>query len=237
MKKGMTEFQKGYKAGRLDEMLFDVVMRNEDGCEADIKQLLNSGANVNAVGLAGEPVIVGAVAADNAEVVELLINSGANIKGTNGWNLVYKAAEYKSGDALGVLLKHDVDVDIRNDKGTTPLMVVAGSIYADSDRILTLTKKGADVNAKDKDGYTPLMYACTVGKADVAEFLIEHGADVNAVDNKGGTALGLALRLKDGEDRDSYAFKDYEQTIQILRKHGAKGKENDMDNDGPEPGV
>ncbi|WP_375603618.1 ankyrin repeat domain-containing protein [Wolbachia endosymbiont of Anurida maritima] len=75
------------------------------------------------------------------------------------------------------------DVNVKNDKGNTPLhlAVEEGNLEA----VKHLIEKGADLNAPDKHGWTPLYYAVYSGNIDVVRFLIDQGADYNITDNEG----------------------------------------------------
>ncbi len=119
-----------------------------------------------------------------------------------------------------LLLAHIEDVNMRGEKGITPLMVA--SINKNSDIIKLLLAKGADVNIKDSSGLTALNYIIenepeanaielsgnaairqmslnleTVKKAEESfRLLIESGADVNALDKR----VALFFALKTGFD-------------------------------------
>ncbi|GFR24743.1 hypothetical protein TNCT_330431 [Trichonephila clavata] len=75
------------------------------------------------------------------------------------------------------------DVNVKNDKGNTPLhlAVEEGNLEA----VKHLIEKGADLNVPDKHGWTPLYYAVYSGNINVVRFLIDQGADYNITDNEG----------------------------------------------------
>ncbi|MGL5028760.1 MAG: ankyrin repeat domain-containing protein [Wolbachia pipientis] len=105
------------------------------------------------------------------------------------------------------------DVNVKNDKGNTPLhlAVEEGNLEAVKHLIekgadinaigqhsmciaakkgnLYLTAyiliEGADLNAQDECSWTPLYYAVYSGNIDVVRFLIDQGADYNITDNEG----------------------------------------------------
>ncbi len=85
------------------------------------------------------------------------------------------------------LLEKGADVEVKDEKGWTPLMWACAKGHADVARLMI--ENGADIEAKSEDGSTALMFACWKGHADVARLMIEKGADVKAKGVKGVTAL------------------------------------------------
>ncbi|WP_341811598.1 ankyrin repeat domain-containing protein [Wolbachia endosymbiont (group A) of Oxytorus armatus] len=108
------------------------------------------------------------------------------------------------------LLREGADVNVKNDKGETPLHFAAEMGHAEI--VKDLLDKGANVNAVDKDGKTPfklaaneeiqtllentakLLEAAKSGNVDAVTRLISTGASVNATDQDGKTPLHLAAR-------------------------------------------
>ena len=90
------------------------------------------------------------------------------------------------------LVNEGVDVNIKDNNGLTPLMMVIGA--EDMELIKLLISKGADVNAQDDYGTTALMKLAK-RKDDVAlaELLISHGANVDIKDEEDRTALMIAV--------------------------------------------
>ena len=99
----------------------------------------------------------------------------------------YKAIRNDEVATLKTLAK-DPGTDVRDKRGTTPLMLAAafGSIEA----MKVLLDAGADVNAKNSFDATALMWCAT----DLAKvrLLVGKGADVNAKSKQGRTALLIA---------------------------------------------
>jgi ankyrin repeat protein len=118
---------------------------------------------------------------------------------------IHEAAKY--GDLAGVQAELDkgVDVDLKDERGRTPLhhaadvsdiawLIEKGILEEKTKVAELLIAKGADVTVKDSTGDTPLhetMIHGTFNKG-VAELLIANGADVNAKNDTGFTLLHSA---------------------------------------------
>lgn len=89
-------------------------------------------------------------------------------------------ATYIENEDLGGLKNfldsRQLQVDDRDENGTTTLMIAAGKgliLF-----VRELLAHGADVNAQDLDNWTALLCATKAGHFDVVEFLVENGADI-----------------------------------------------------------
>ena len=108
---------------------------------------------------------------------------------------------------IELFLKAGMDVNVRGEKGYTPLMWASAS--HDTEIVVFFIEKGADVHAENDDGYTALMFAASNGNTPMVELLIEKGADINAQNQKGETALMLA------------SLNDKIEVVQTLLEQGA----------------
>ena len=98
-----------------------------------------------------------------------------------------KSAEKGDSSAVLVFLSSGVDIDTRDERGWTPLMI---STFNGREEVATLLiQNGADVNAKDTAGYGPLHWAAFNGYNSVVKLLIEKRAHVNERSNHGWTPL------------------------------------------------
>jgi N-acyl-D-amino-acid deacylase len=136
-----------------------------------------------------------ALTAGDAEIVELLIQRGADAKATADMG-VTTAVTTNCVKCLDLIVPKITDKGVY----TTALQNIA--VLGDLNSIRVMLDHGADVNAFDPLGRTPLMYAALsdVLPLDVVKLLIERGADVNAKDrhknsgDAGITALDIAKR-------------------------------------------
>ena len=109
-------------------------------------------------------------------------------------------------------VKHHLDagtkVNVKHDKGWTPLQLAAGEGQKEIAELLI--KKGADVNAMTDDGLTALFAAILSPHKLIVKLLISKGADVNARGFLGMTPLNMA------------ADEGQKEIADLLRKHGGK---------------
>lgn len=101
--------------------------------------------------------------------------------------------EYARGGALDALRAVDwvhTDIEAKNHKGYSALMLAAYRGHADTARYLL--QRGANANTADAGGNSALMGAAFKGDLDVVRLLVEYGADVDARNAKGRTASDFA---------------------------------------------
>lgn len=91
---------------------------------------------------------------------------------------------------LEELMGLKVDVNTRDEKGYTPLIIACYNGKAAA--AAYLLSMGAHVDAQDNGGNTALMGAAFKGYLEIAELLIRHGASLNLQHGNGGTALMFA---------------------------------------------
>lgn len=109
---------------------------------------------------------------------------------------------------IQLLINHNVDIDIQDSMGLTPLMYAVWKGNLDTTQLLIKYK--ANLDAKDILGVTPLIRASCEGYEDIVKVLIKSGANIHAKDNNGGTAI-----------EDAYFNKHY-KIVDLLIKAGAR---------------
>ena len=100
---------------------------------------------------------------------------------------LFKLIEAGSDKGLRAFLSHGTDLNVRDERDWTPLMVSSFNGNIEITHLLLLG--GADIQFKDTAGYTPLHLAAFNGHDDVVKLLLEKKADPNARSNFGWTPL------------------------------------------------
>src|SRR5262245_39626725 len=139
--------------------------------------LLQQKADVNAPQSDGSTALHWAVHFDDAEMVQLLIGRGANVKAANRFAVTPLSLACQNGNAAIALklLKAGADPNAAlSDLGETPLMMAARTGNIDTVRVLL--DNGASVNAKENSrSQTALMWAASEGHPAVVKLLIDRG--------------------------------------------------------------
>ncbi|XP_053598635.1 ankyrin-2-like [Microplitis demolitor] len=182
--------------------------------------LIARGANINAhnddsgnrpiyllVIAAGQKT--GANRAGLIEIMEYMLQNGVEVEARNREG-VAAIGDVRQGymEIVNLFTEHNVNMDIEDEKGRTPLFYAAE--YGQSEKVNALLKQGARVNHRDCHGMTPLsmifkkILACRyegdnlyspdhIRKMEITEMLIKFGANVNQqTTNEGSTLLHLA---------------------------------------------
>ncbi len=152
------------------------------GDRAAVKTLLQQGSDVNAAQGDGMTALHWAAMKNDAELAQMLIYAGANVKATTrlGGNTPLVIAT-RNGNApvVAVLLKAGADPKAATSTGTTPLMLASASGSVDA--VKALLAAGAEVDAKESSmQQTALMFAAANTRVDVMRALIAAGANVKA---------------------------------------------------------
>lgn len=176
-----------------------------------IKQLLASGADVNAKNIQGVTALMWASYFNNTKAMQLFMDAGAdvNTKDNEGYTALIIAAEKNNVNAIKLLIKAGADVNAKCNDGATAIMRAAAHNSAKAIPLLIVA--GADVSAKDNEGCTALMYAAANDSKKSVELLVKAGADVNAQNDDGDTALDIAR--KEGSKGTEKVLSEYAEKI------------------------
>jgi len=98
-----------------------------------------------------------------------------------------KAAEAGNRDVCAKFVKAGFDVDSRDARDWTPLMIAA--FHGREQLALMLLDYGADIFAQDRGGYSPLHWAAFSGYREVVSLLLDRGVPANVLSNAGISPL------------------------------------------------
>jgi ankyrin repeat protein len=159
-----------------------------------IRELLATGADVNAAQVDGMTALHWAVYNNDAEMAGLLVRSRANVNATNRYGVPPLVLAGTNGNAtlVRLLLDAGANANVSLPGGETVLMTAArvGNLEA----VKALLARGANPNAQERREQTALMWAAAEGHATVVRALIEAGATTNATLTSGFTPLFFAVR-------------------------------------------
>ncbi len=178
--------------GAADVRLVDAVKHSN---LAEVRTLVQGGADVNAPEVDGTTALHWAVSHDDLKMVDLLLGAGANVTATNRYGVspLSIAANDAGAAVVERLLKAGADPNTALPEGETALMTAARA--GKTDVIKLLYAAGADLNRKESwHGQTALMWAAAENYPATIEMLKELGADLQARSNGGFTALLFAVR-------------------------------------------
>ena len=194
----------------------------EGGCSIEaIHAIIDHGADVNATTIANVTALMFAIWKRSVSVINILLRAGANpnIANDDGCTCLHEAViEYLSEEILQVLNNHGADVNTRDKKNQTALMLA--SEKGNTDAMNVLLKAGADPNIPDASGNTCFNYAIVrnCGK-EMLQAMIDHSADVNVTNKKNQTVLSIACEQGNID------------AINVLLYSGADSKVADADGD------
>ncbi len=201
-------------------------------------RLLDAGASAKTKG-GGTSVINAAAYLGDAELVERLIQLGADVNQRDGSGFVPIGSAAMQGHipVVQLLLNHGVDPNSKTPGGSP---VLRDAIFAGKLELCNLLiKRGADPHLADADGFTPLMTACVAIKPAIVDMLLSHGVAVNHVDCMGRTALDIVYKLQEPPDFAPDVLKrltklgqitilpagELQKMFESLRRAGAKTSE------------
>lgn len=173
------------------ESLMDAIVANDI---LHITSALESGLNVNLKYDLHTPLTL-AVELENLEIVELLIQYGANVNYRNSDNLsplyITCFASYDIADVARVLIKNGADLNLRDKCGYTPLhmSIIRKHVIMFEELI---NNKYTDINAQSSNGATAIALATQRGYYDMVVKLMRRGANPNICDMKGTTPLYIS---------------------------------------------
>jgi ankyrin repeat protein len=145
-----------------------------------VRDFLTSGMKPGVINKEGKTALIAAAEQGKAEVVQLLLASGAQVNERDRkfrtTPIVWAASQGRT-EVVSLLLSKGANPKAREIKaGMTAMLAAASHGHAETVRLLV--ENGAPVDDIDKDGRTPLMFASQTGQTDTVKLLLEKGADL-----------------------------------------------------------
>ncbi|GMH36832.1 hypothetical protein BSKO_04705 [Bryopsis sp. KO-2023] len=183
---------------------------NAAGSGDSEKELLSKGADPSSThgGFNSTPLHV-AAEQGHVEIVEMLIEKGANVDAQNnrGVTALYFAAQNGHLEIARVLVQAGATVDLETERGATPLIIAAEN--GELEVAGFLLESGANVNARNDTGDTPLHKAGYYGNPELVRLLLDNGAEKDSQAQDGETPLVWAAKYGSAE------------AIEVLKNSGA----------------
>ena len=176
-----------------------------------IETLLKQGVNPNWHNLKGVWPICLAAQKGGVEIIQMLIDAGAEVNAQNDTTLataIIQASHFGYVDAVNLLLSNKADPHDANAKGTTALMRAAQEGHIEIAQ--SLLRANVDVNRRNQEGMNALMLASQRGHSNIVRILIQAKAAMDDQTTQGSTALMLACK------------RGHEDCAQILVSMGAE---------------
>lgn len=170
------------------------------GCLETVQCLLRCGADINRKNEKGQAPLYPAAYDSHADVVEYLIDSGADVtvKTNAGWGILHCA--YNSADVTEIALsKTNLDVNMPSPSGTA---LILASRYGCPEVVEVLLRHGADLEATESHSGSHALYYAILGRnLAIVRMLLEAGADINSRNNNNNnTPIQVAVYYAKGTD-------------------------------------
>jgi hypothetical protein len=194
----------------------DLLSAAKLGEVARAKDLLTTGAHVNAIDRRGFTPLMWAAASGNAEMVRQLLDGGAGVeqRSLDGTTALMLAASNGFADVVRMLILRGADVaaakggvrarQLALDRGYPDVVTLIEQAEALGARLLKaategndmvvrqLLASGAPANVSDDGGTTALMMAARNGDLGMLQALLSRGADATLRDAQGRTVFDFA---------------------------------------------
>ncbi|XP_038056116.1 kinase D-interacting substrate of 220 kDa B-like isoform X2 [Patiria miniata] len=174
--------------------IHDLFIQISHGDSAAALPLIRRLCNVDCRDEGGQTALMCAAQAGKLELVQELLDRGADIKAIDEdkWTALIFAAKEGHLDIVKSLLAKGAEIDHTDVNGWSALMWASYKGHADvAEELLEL---GASPNVQAHHGVTPIIWAAGRGQTGVVECLLSHGAKANSADKYGTTGLVWAAR-------------------------------------------
>ncbi len=168
-----------------------------------VKILTSYNADLAATNVGGETALLAALNYANTPVALFLVREGSPLEKKrvlDGRDALTISARFGLGSLVKEILQRGALVDVRDEKGLTPLIHATKNEHLST--VLQLLSFDAGINAVTDEKRSALMYAIVTGNKGLIRVLLENGAEPDMVDLNDATAMIYALIRGDTESAE-----------------------------------
>lgn len=171
-----------------------------DGNLPEVKRLIETGADSNALNKWGASALTGAssgASKSHTEIVRFFVTHGVDVnkRVTDGTTALNEASFWGNTGTVRVLLDAKADVNSAKNNGYTPLLSAASRGHLEIVKLLIAA--GADLNHQTRSGgFTALHFAASAGHRDIVKLLLAAGARADIKNIRGETYRDVAGRTE-----------------------------------------
>eukprot|EP00009_Paramoeba_aestuarina_P002804 CAMPEP_0201522478 /NCGR_PEP_ID=MMETSP0161_2-20130828/17615_1 /ASSEMBLY_ACC=CAM_ASM_000251 /TAXON_ID=180227 /ORGANISM="Neoparamoeba aestuarina, Strain SoJaBio B1-5/56/2" /LENGTH=395 /DNA_ID=CAMNT_0047921331 /DNA_START=21 /DNA_END=1208 /DNA_ORIENTATION=+ len=216
--------------------VYQLLQLSADGKTQDIKEMIQSGVNVNAVDYDKRSALHLAAAEGRFDTVKFLVERGANVNAVDrfGGTPLRDALEAKRYDISSYLRSHGSTLGERSD------FLVQKVCHAASEGNVFLLENVFEnsflsIDASDYDNRSPLHLAAACNHKKACEYLLKKGANPRALDRFGNTAIQEALR--EGHPELSKFIEEFDPKDKALEEKDSESEEEEEEGELLSDGV
>ena len=199
----------------------DIVELIDAGLRGDasrVKNLVNAGTDINAVGKKDMTPLMWALGKQNKRGLRTLLKNGADpnyVAPVNGWSTVTMSAGAEDPEFLDIILTNGGDPNLCRKR--QPALFLAVSNRREQN-IRRLVEAGADLNQTDPLGQTALILAGSLNHFEQAALLLQLGADHEIESKTGGS---IASRVETSRVKPGTPHYDWKMKVRsMLQERG-----------------
>ncbi len=182
---------------------FNLIISASKGHLANVKNLLEKGADINAVTVDNITALMYAAENGDVEMVRFLLNNGAdpNMRPYNGVTALISAAKLNNQQIVELLINFDAEINAADEEGVTAIHYAAAYNFPDLVEMLLFYE--ANPKIPDNNQTPPIITTAYNNSLESLKVLTESGVNINSQDKQGFTPLMVAIN-KQNPDVSNY---------------------------------